>query len=154
MKSIYTVLIEIIAKKLIFNACKGKTFLATLYANILFLFGIKSQRGNLLIAYIFIVNSIIDNKKINKLIELFQHAAKPLTINTILPLPKYFKKKIEIYNNNIRKSYLPKQVGVQYILNKDSIINIKTGKIIHPIADDHEWSITPGKSIGKNHLSL
>lgn len=154
IKSIFIILNELIAKKLIIKTCKGKTFLAHLYSKIMLSLGIKSQRGNLLIAHSFIIDSIIDTNKINKLIKMFQHAAKPLTINALLPLPKYFKKKIEVYNNNIRKSYLPKQIGVPYILNKKSQINIKTGKIIHLITDDHEWSITPGKSFGKNYLSL
>ena len=147
-------------------AFKKKENLALIFAYASKLLFSGSRRGSLLLSYLY-----IRHNKMDKAVKIFGTYEKrtPLLINLAKAVEKYKTKnkylvpRIYSLTQTWNKS-LPIPRQIQSFKNQGLIsspsFNINSyefkssEEILHVIAEDHEWSITPGKSEGKKYLTL
>ena len=119
----------------------------------------------MLISYLYIKNNKKD--KAIKAFNIYKQKAA-LLINLARSIERYNTKNkylgpriFSLTQTWKEKFPIPRQIeflGEEKLIAKNSQINVfdfkSQNEVLHVIAEDHEWSITPGKSEGKNYLSL
>ena len=146
-------------------AFKKKENLALIFAYTSKILFSGSRRGSLLLSYLY-----IRHNKMDKAVKIFNTYEKraPLLINLAKAIERYKTKNkyliprvyslTQTWNKTLP---VPRQIqshSDQELISQSFNINsyeFKSNKeILHIIAEDHEWSITPGKSEGKKYLTL
>jgi len=157
---------EILAKYGIRCAFKNRINRAILFSFLADIFSKVSVRGTALYSYLRLLNN--DMSKALRRYEYLQKNANELNklsnqlniykirkssiIPKIYSLKQSWRKKI-IIPRQFQQPKTDKKIFRSNILSNSYFRN-ESDHILHLITDDHEWSITPGKSEGKPYLSI
>jgi hypothetical protein len=124
-----------------------------------------NRRGSLLLSYLYL-NS---NKKEKAIKEFNNYDKRYPLLKTLASSAEKYKGSNKFLVPRIysltktwsKKPHAPRQIQFldkkEFLLNKGFNIHTheyKGANVLHIIAEDHEWSITPGKSEGNNYLTL
>ena len=125
-----------------------------------------NRRGTLLLSYLFLKQGKKD--KAVKIFEVYKQKS-PLLINLSKIIEKYKISNKYLFHRiySLTQTWnkcipVPRQIQSlnNHKLSTDSGTDLNSynfrsrDEVLHIIAEDHEWSITPGKSEGKNYLTL